>query len=165
MGHPSPRSGKKSPLTVSSIQLAVLHTAACPTRSHSSSSFSRQGLACSTAQHNSAAGPTVLLSPGAIFQCFSSHGEMLCLLCGMSPYCHFCLTRGHAWHYHTFPVRSETHTASGGTFKILCQCWLGAHRDRLAQPGHSLPWHRDHLQLRQSISTEYPWGAWAWGRP
>lgn len=116
-----------------------------------------------TAWHSSAAGPTVLLSPGAIFQCFSSHDEMLCLLCGMSPYCHFCLPRGCAWHHHTFPARSETHTASGGKLKILCQCWLGAHMDRLAQPGHSSSWHRDHLQLRQSSSREHPWAAWAWG--
>lgn len=120
-------------------------------------------MACSTAQHSLAAGPTALLSPGAIFQCSSSHGEMLCLLHRMPRHCHFCLHRGHPWHHHTFPARSETHAGSGDTLKILCQCWLGARRDRLAQLDPSSPWHRERLQLRQSRSTGASMGSLGMG--
>lgn len=160
MGHPSPRSGTTSPSNCLFTPAGCAAHCRLPSKVTQFQQLQQAGFGLQhisaqlgTAWHSLAAGPTVLLSPGAIFQCFSSLGEMLCLLHGMPPHCHFCLPRGEPWHYHTLPARSETHTASGDTLKILCQCWLGAHRDRLAQPNHPSPWHRDHLQLRQSSST------------
>lgn len=147
MGHPSPRSA--SVQTSSSGRLFApaghaAHRRLASSRSRSSSSFGRQGLASSTARHSSAAGLASILSPGPVFQWAPPEwhrGEMLCPLWGICP---------HAVRNHlptvisAFPVAipstithpqqgvkptlpPETHT------KILCRCRPGAGRAMLAQ--------------------------------